>query len=96
MEKEFVSFEEVLKSKASVVRVESYGYTERGLISSHFEPFKSKRIFNFVICRLSDRSGYLNHPWLILENSEENLEFERVNETTFVLNDPDLFARPEY
>lgn len=92
---------EVLKSQHQTVTVETYGYMERSLLSSHFEPFSHKREFEFKINR-DDVSfyegkpdGYLYHPWLRLEEVDENnLVFEE-RDGKLYLDDPDLWARPD-
>ena len=48
----------------------------------------------FKIHRFSDGTGYLEHPWLILNENEEDLTFYVNKEGLIVLDDPDLFARP--
>lgn len=89
-----LTWKEVLASGKHTVMVESYGYTEKSVIFSHFEPFKSKRSLMFKIHRFSDGTGYLEHPWLILNENEEDLTFYVNKEGLIVLDDPDLFARP--
>ena len=86
---------EVLASDHKSIKVTSYGYTEKSVLSSHFEPFKNKRSFNFSIHRFDDGEGYLDHPWLILEENEDDLVFDLLDDGTLILDDPELFARPE-
>lgn len=96
MEIKTLTWAEVLKSSHNEVIVESYGYMERRSFSSHFEPFKHKRQFNFIIDRCDDPElSNLNHEWLFLEESENSLQFiER--DGKLYLDDPDLGARPDY
>lgn len=95
-----MTWQEVLNSNHETVTVQSYGYTERGLFNSHFEPFKNKRSFKFKIERCYNKENQLipehcslEHNWLFLEDSEEELSFEEKN-GEIILNDPDLWARP--
>lgn len=94
METKTLTWAQVLKSSHNEVIVESHGYTERSLFSSHFEPFKNKRKFVFTIdrCKNPELSN-LNHRWLFLEDSEDSLQFiER--DGKLYLDDPDLWAKP--
>lgn len=84
-----MTWQEVLETNHRVVKVLSYGYTERSLFSSHFEPFRHKREFSFKINR---RFSMLEHDWLFLEEQESDLYFEERN-GSIVLDDPDLWAR---
>lgn len=94
METKTLTWAEVLKSSHNEVIVESYGYMERGLLTSHFEPFKSKRQFDFIIDRCNDPElSNLNHRWLILEDREDSLQFIEKDGKLY-LDDPDLLARP--
>lgn len=90
-----MTWQEVLLSNHETVVVESYGYEERSLFSSHFEPFKHKRNFVFNIARCSNNPNrcYLEHDWLYLDENEKDLHFEE-RDGKLVLNDPDLWARP--
>lgn len=95
-----MTWQEVLNSNHETVTVQSYGYTEEGLFNSHFEPFKNKRSFKFKIDRFYNKENQpipehcsLEHDWLFLEDSEEELFFEEKNDE-IILDDPDLWARP--
>lgn len=91
-----LTWAEVLKSSHNEVIVESYGYTERRFIYSHFEPFKHKRQFSFVIDRCKNPElSTLNHKWLFLEDREDSLQFIEKDGKLY-LDDPDLWARPDY
>lgn len=91
-----MTWHEVLESTAKTVTVLSYGYEERSAFGRHFEPFKTKRSFSFEIHRFGKNDGYLDHPWLILAEDEVDLTFDLREDGAIVLDDPDLFARPEY
>ena len=95
MEQKTLTWAEVLTSSHNEVIVESYGYTERSVFSSHFEPFKSKRKFVFRIDRdcLNELSS-LTHSWLMLEDDESEQTFIEKDGKLY-LDDPDLWARPE-
>ena len=84
-----MKWQEVLGKGVTHVSVLSYGYMERGVFSSHFEPFSRKRKFTFKVTPFG-----LQHSWLILEDNESELKFQEIN-GEIVLDDPDLFARPE-
>ena len=85
-----LTWKEVLQSPHQEVVVLSYGYMEKSCVSSHFEPFKTKRSFKFQI----DRSvPMLDHRWLHLEDDENDLTFEE-KDGQIILDDPDLWARP--
>lgn len=89
-----MTWQEVLLSNHETVVVESYGYEEKGFLSSHFEPFKNKRTFIFDIVRCGEHSYLVHqHHWLNLEENEKDLIFEE-RDGKLVLNDPDLWARP--
>lgn len=91
-----MTWNEVLKSSHTEVIVESYGYTERGFFSSHFEPFKHKRQFVFTIdrCKNPVLLSSLRHEWLFLEDREDSLQFVEKDGKLY-LDDPDLWARPD-
>ena len=90
-----IKWRDVLRSDAEYVIVESYGYVEKGAISQHFEPFRRLRKFKFEIVRdPNPEYAYLTHPWLRLEENENDLEFRRDEDGTFVLFDPDLIGNP--
>lgn len=95
METKTLTWAEVLKSSHNEVIVESYGYMEKGLLTSHFEPFKRKRQFDFIIDRCDDSElSNLNHRWLFLENREDSLQFIEKDGKLY-LDDPDLWAKPD-
>lgn len=96
MEIKTLTWAEVLESSHNEVIVESYGYMERGVLTSHFEPFKHKRKFAFIIdrCEYPELSN-LNHKWLFLEENENSLQFIEKDGKLY-LDDPDLWARPDY
>lgn len=95
METKTLTWAEVLKSSHDKVIVESYGYMEKGLLTSHFEPFKNKRKFVFRIDRdcLNELSS-LTHSWLMLEDDESEQTFIEKDGKLY-LDDPDLLARPD-
>lgn len=82
-------WQEVLRKGVTHVNVLSYGYMERGILSSHYEPFSRKRKFTFKVTPHG-----LHHSWLILEDDENELIFQEID-GEIILDDPDLFARPE-
>lgn len=84
-----MTWKEVLKTGVTHVNVLSYGYTERGCLSSHFEPFRNKRMFKFEVTPFG-----LQHSWLFLEDNEDELDFEQDENGNIILGDPDLWARP--
>ena len=86
-----MTWTEVLDSGATKVVVESYGYVERSIFSSHFEPFRHKRkfIFDIVSC---DDLYFLIHDWLYLDEPEDDLFFEERNGIIY-LDDPILCAK---
>jgi len=94
-----MTWQEVLQSNHKTVIVQSYGYTERSLFSSHFEPFSHLREFVFEIGRaISDGELLpeycdLTHSWLYLEEPESELTFEEKDGKLYCF-DPDLWARP--
>lgn len=90
-----MTWQEVLLSNHETVVVESYGYTEKSLFSSHFEPFKNKRnfVFNIVRCSNNPSHCYLEHDWLYLDEDEKDLHFEE-RDGKLILDNPDLWARP--
>ena len=88
-----MTWKEVLDSNVKTVTVESYGYTERNIFGSHFEPFAHKREFQFEVLEFSDGFAILKHKWLNLEELEEDLFFEQRNGKIY-LDDPELWARP--
>lgn len=96
METKTLTWAEVLESSHNEVIVESYGYTETSSFSSHFEPFKRKRKFVFRIDRdcLNEFSS-LTHSWLMLEGDESEQTFIEKDGKLY-LDDPDLWARPDY
>ena len=85
-----LSWKEVLQSPHQEVVVLSYGYEEKGILGSHFEPFKHKREFKFTIDREFEM---LVHPWLYLTENEKSLTFQDEGHR-IILDDPDLWARP--
>lgn len=91
-----MTWQDVLESTAKTVTVLSYGYEERSAFGRHFEPFSRKRSFSFEIHRFGKNDGYLDHPWLILAEDEVDLTFDLREDGIIILDDPDLFARPEY
>lgn len=90
--KEFMTWNDVLASDATHVKVLSYGYMERNCLTSHFEPFANQREFEFKIDR---ESSSLEHRWLFLEESEDEITFFKENGIIYA-DDPDLWARPDY
>jgi hypothetical protein len=96
MEHKTLTWAQVLKSPHNEVIVESHGYVERGLFSSHFEPFKNKRQLVFTIdrCKNPLSLSSLNHKWLFLEDREDSLQFIEKDGKLY-LDDPDLWARPD-
>lgn len=86
-----MTWKEVLDSNKDSVIVESYGYTEKGIFSSHFEPFSKKRKFKFDILKWENGAGLI-HDWLFLEDLEDDLFFEE-RDGVIYLDDPDLWAR---
>ena len=86
-----MTFEEVLKSTFTEVKVRSYGYDVVGLFP-HYEPFgNSARTITFKIDRLNKE---LCHKWLYFNNEhDEVFEIEDGMLTCF---DPELWARPDY
>ena len=44
-----MTWQELLQTDHETVIVQSYGYTEKSLFSSHFEPFSHLREFKFEI-----------------------------------------------
>lgn len=88
-----MTWKEVLDSTAKTVTVLSYGYEERSIFGKHFEPFSEKKEFSFEIRRFAEDDGYLDHPWLILAENEEDLVYEQRSDGTIVLDDPDMFTR---
>ena len=84
-----MTWKEVLKTGVTHVNVISYGYTERSLLSSHFEPFLNKRTFKFEVTPFG-----LHHSWLFLEDNEDELYFEQDENGNIILDDPDLWAQP--
>lgn len=91
-----MTWKEVLESTAKTVTVLSYGYEERSGFGRHFEPFSRKRSFSFEIHRFGKNDGYLDHPWLILDEDESTLTFDLCENGRIILDDPDLFTRPKY
>ena len=95
-----MTWQELLQTNHETVIVQSYGYTERSLFSSHFEPFSHLREFIFEIGRaISDgellpKYCDLTHPWLYLEEPESELVFEEKDDGKVYCFDPDLWARP--
>lgn len=85
-----MKWQEVLGKGVTHVSVLSYGYMERGVFSSHFEPFSRKRKFTFEVTPFG-----LRHSWLFLEEDENELCFEQDENGNIVLDDPDLWARFE-
>lgn len=91
-----MTWKEVLESTAKTVTVLSYGYEERPVFGGHFELFKRRKSFSFEIHRFGTNDGYLDHPWLILVEDERTLTFDLREDGTIILDDPELFALPEY
>lgn len=100
--REFVSFNDMVKQvegKSVTVLVDSWGYTERSIFGGHFEPFKHKRQFTFVLDNFDNDLYWLTHvsgngSWLMFECEEkESFYFENGD---WHCDDPDLFARPDY
>lgn len=87
-----MTWQEVLNSNHETVIVQSYGYEERSLIGSHFEPFSHLREFVFYIDR-DPGCESLDHKWLYLDEPESELTFEEKDGKLYVF-DPDLWARP--
>lgn len=81
-------WQEVLRKGVTHVNVLSYGYMERGILSSHFEPFSKKRKFTFEVTPFG-----LRHSWLFLEDDESELMFQEVD-GEIILDDPEIWARP--
>ena len=84
-----MTWKEVLRKGVAQINVLSYGYMERSLFSSHFEPFKNKRTFKFEVTPFG-----LHHSWLFLEEDENELYFKQDENGNIILDDPDLWARP--
>lgn len=75
------------------VLVDSYGYTEKGMLSQHFEPFKHKRTFEFEFDVFGEMV-YLNHSWLTFDNEyDEQFYFE---DGHWRCDDPELLCFPKY
>lgn len=85
-----MTWREVLNSKEEYVTVESYGYTERSLVSSHFEPFAHKRQIKFKIDRDFEM---LYNKTFWLDDLEENLDYIK-REDGIYLNDPGISSKP--
>lgn len=90
-----MNWKEVLESGVKEVIVFSYGYVERSIMGSHFEPFAHKREFTFHVLQFDDGFAMLDHNWLILDEPEEDQVFEEKDGKVY-LDDPELWARPEY
>ena len=84
-----MTWQEVLRNGITQVKVLSYGYEEISSFSSHFEPFSRKRAFKFEVTPFG-----LHHPWLYLEEDENELYFEQDENGNIILDDPDLWTRP--
>ena len=100
---ESVSFREMCEQVGHqhiTVLVDSYGYMERGVFSSHFEPFRNKRQFTFVLDWFDD-SFWLCHvgrggnSWLNFEDEDNELFYQDENGEWHCI-DPFLFTRPSY
>lgn len=103
---ESVSFKEMCEQVGHnhiTVLVDSYGYTERNLFGGHFEPFKHKRQFAFVLDWFDDNDPnfWLTHvgrggnTWLNF-NREDDEYFYQDENGEWHCDDPDLFTRPSY
>jgi hypothetical protein len=88
-----LTWEEVKQTDAKVVTVQSYGYVEHSLFGGHFEPFARKRNIPFYIDRDSDD---LDNRTFHLEENPNDLEFMLLSNGSIILEDPDIWARPDY
>ena len=94
-----MTWKELLNTNYETVIVQSYGYTEKSIFSSHFEPFSHLREFKFEIGRavvngkVEPKYSDLSHKWLYLEEPESELTFEEKDGKVYCF-DPDLWARP--
>jgi hypothetical protein len=86
-----LTWKDVLLSDKEYVIIDSYGYVEKSFVSSHFEPFRTKRSFKFKIDR---KYKSLEHRWLFLEEHESKLTFIKLDDGEIHVDDPDLWARP--
>lgn len=100
--RQYVNFTEMVKQIGiencanTKVLVNSYGYTERGMLFQHFEPFKHKQTFEFEFDVLDDEldSVYLEHRWLTFKNArDEQFYFE---DGHWRCDDPELLCYPRY
>ena len=85
-----MTWQEVLDSNVKTVTVESYGYTERNIVNSHYEPFGERRKFVFDVLK-GENWSMLSHDWLRLTELEEKLYFEK-RDGVIYLNSPELWA----
>lgn len=88
-----ITWQEVLASEERCVIVQSYGYTEHSLFGGHFEPFRRKRDISFEIDRIWNT---LDNQTFHLEESPNNLDFLMDSQGRIYLDDPDIWARPDY
>lgn len=85
-----MTFKEICEKGVTEVIVQSYGYTERGIFNSHFEPFKHLREFKFTVHSYS-RGFILDHKWLYFEDeNSENFEFDENGRC--ICFDPELWS----
>lgn len=101
--REIVSFKEMCNRVGHqhiTVLVDSYGYTERGVLTSHFEPFRHKRQFTFVLDWFDD-DFWLSQvcrgckPWLFFGREDDERFYQEENGEWHCI-DPSLFARSSY
>jgi len=92
-----MTWTEVLKSDATEVTIESWGYTE-GRIISHYEPFKRKRNLKFEIHRTDDGDAYLEYPnnTFYLRESEIDLHYEQRSDGKIYVDDPEIGSDIDY
>lgn len=88
-----ITWKDVLLSDKEYVIIDSYGYEEKGIVSNHYEPFRTKRSFKFKIDR---KYKSLEHDWLFLEEPEYKLIFIKLDNGEIHVDDPELWARPQY
>lgn len=88
-----ISWEEVKQTEERYVTVQSYGYTEHSLFGGHFEPFRRKRNISFEINRIWNT---LDNQTFHLEESPNDLDFLMDSRGKIYLDDPDIWARPDY
>lgn len=100
---ETVSFKEMCDQVGHqhiIVFVDSYGYTERGVCTSHFEPFRNKRQLTFVLDWFDDdfwlcHFGREGSPGFNFECEDNELFYQEENGEWRCI-DPSLFMRSSY